>query len=204
MLEIRIGSAGSVIGFWLRWRCYSSDEPVSRIPLPAGYKVAGQESTMPEIPAASPIDPPTMPLKPNISPSDPSVLFSLVYLLADDNARQTILAPFYKFAQDDSAVFYPASTYSIIVNINQSSSDNGMSLSVDVSGGFKNYKYRWADWRPDSVVEKGLTDLGDGKAVEIGPGVHNVILRLEDVLSGVVVQVESVFYVASRMEPRLA
>ena len=202
MMEIRIGSAGSVIGFWLRWRCYGSDESVSRISLPTGYKVAGQESTMPGIPAASPIDPPTVPLKPDISPSDPSVLFSLVYLLADDNAPQTILAPFYKFAQDDSAVFYPASTYSVIVNINQSPSDNGMSLGVDVSGGFKNYKYRWADWGPASVVE-GLIDLGDGQTVEIGPGVHNVVLCLEDAVSGAVIQVESVFYVSSRMEPRL-
>jgi hypothetical protein len=197
MMEIRIGSGGSVIGFWLRWRCYSSDESVSRISLPRGYNLAGQVSTMPGIPAASPINPLTMPLEPNVGPNEPSDLFSVVYLLADENAPQTILAPFYKFAQDDSAVFYPASQYSIIVNINQSPSDNGMSLTADVSGGFKNYKYRWADWKPDSLAEEGLIDLGDGETVEIGPGVHNVVLCLEDALSGVVVQVESLFYVAA-------
>jgi hypothetical protein len=192
ILEIRIGSGDSVIGFWLRWRCVSSDESVDRLSLPAGFNVAATPSG---INPATPIAPPA---KPSIRPSDTPVQFSLVYLLADENAPQTVLAPFYMFTQEDSAIFYPASKYSIILNIMPSPSDNGMTLSADVSGGSKNYRYSWARWSPDSVAEEGVIVFGDGANAEIGPGVHNVVLRLEDTESLVVVQVESVFYVPSK------
>ena len=114
----------------------------------------------------------------------------LVYLAADENVVQTRLMPYYMITDDDFAVVAPASAHSFIVNIDQTVTRAGIDLRAVVTGGSGNYTYHWARLSPISVWSEGMQDLGSDDRVRLDVGLHNVVLMVQDKLTGAGFQTE--------------
>jgi hypothetical protein len=186
VIEVRVGVGGKIAGLWSKWRPYTTDEAVTRIPLSSlnGSKStsAAQGPSLRAVPGAITKD------------SDDEQAVQLVYMAGDENAIQTLLAPYYMITNSDFALVAPASSHSLIVNIEQDASPNGITLQAIVTGGSRNYNYRWARFSPISVWNDGMQDLGSSDQVRVDAGVHNIILLVEDKLTGAQVQTESMVY----------
>jgi len=181
MIEVRVGIGGKVAGLWSRWRPPIADETVTRVP-PPNLNGGTPPSPAARIPSVSSA-------QSSKNGGDENAL-QLVYLAADENVVQTRLMPYYMITNDDFALVAPASSHSFIVNIDQTVNRAGIDLRAVVTGGSGNYSYHWARLSPISVWSEGMQDLGSDDQVQLDVGLHNVVLMVQDKLTGARFQTE--------------
>jgi hypothetical protein len=173
--EVRIGGKDSggtakVGACWLTWRPCVPQALVDLLDKPATTASPANSSS---------------------APADPT----LVYRLADEGSLQTYVAPYYFIQQDDDGVFVPASAYSPAVAIVGDGSSGRLRLRTLVVRDSKNaessgnYVYRWA-CRDMTSIWGEIKDVGSDSVVELDPGVYDVILRVTDLDTGVVIFTE--------------
>lgn len=166
LLEVRIGRNDVIIGLWSRWRTCSGDESVTRILSPAANGTSGGTS----------------------SAQDNSL--PLTYVLDDETAPQTFLLPYYELRDDDNAIYFPASSYSLVVQLFQRRNPSGdTDVSALVVGGSGKYRFSWATWDPGNL-DGGIEAVGDDIQIKVSAGTRQVALVVEDEVTGVVKQVE--------------
>lgn len=180
LIEVRVGVGGRIGGLWSRWRPYVAEEDIARLDPPsltgssrspsarsaAAASVSGQNGTTGD-------DPPP-----------------LVYLASDENVVQTLLMPYYVVTQEESALVAPASSYSLMVNIDQAADASGITLQAVVNGGSGSFNYSWARFSPAYVSTEGIQDLGDAAQVRVDVGHHNIVLLVRDDATGASFQTE--------------
>ncbi len=106
----------------------------------------------------------------------------LIYQLDADSQR--FLAPYYLTPSGHHFGFQPASMYSMVLNAIQRDGEQGTDLFLAITGGGKKraFSVHWSCWRPDTLVEEGITYLGEGLKAPKGlsPAVYNVIADVID------------------------
>lgn len=197
-IEVRTGAAGKVVGLSSRWRPIVSSDSTRLLNVP------GQPSE-PVRPAADvmrarltesiePIAAPVPPVAGNgAAEEEPKP--ALAYVMQDETALQTVIAPYYAVISGHDGFFYPATTYSLLLNIVQSNGAGGVLLQALVAGGSGSYAYEWASWSPN-VFQEGSRNLGTGLEAEVPSGVHNVVLRVTDKATNVTAQTEAMVFAA--------
>jgi len=189
MIVLRIGVGGEVIGCTVRWRPCVSDEPVSMI-LNAAFDIQTLSSfSAVDPPAATPIQK----IEAGIPNERATASPVLVYLLGDDHVAQSFLTPFYVSGDEDELEFSPASTYSMLAQIDAVYAPEGFKASAVVMGGSGNFDYRWASWSPTNF-RRGVQERGSSKDIDIEGGAHNLILRVGDRATGQTASVEALVF----------
>jgi hypothetical protein len=172
-VDIRVGPGGAIGGCVVTWRpC---------IPL----------GVTPLVPFESPVSV-TPPSETSSDGSDESPAV-LVYCLADEGTAQPYLAPYYFMPKDDDGFFVPASAFSLIAEIADVSTAQEIGIAAVVDGGSGQYGYRWAVWNYTNLAE-GMVDVGSEDRIVLDPGCYNVVLRVTDTMTGMVIYVERSIY----------
>ncbi len=123
----------------------------------------------------------------------------LVYLLNDEHAEQSYLAPYYQsFSTDDEGSFLPASIFSPLVFILEQPEEGRTRLDALVIGGSGQYEYQWTRWSPLLDWDKSFKTLGSGVSQQVGVGVFDVAVNVKDSVTGATVRAESMIYSPSR------
>jgi hypothetical protein len=172
VVEFRVGGGGKLIGLNSRWR----------------PTVEGVTARM----LAPPDEAKSLPLQ-------------LVYVLAGDEDPLEFIAPYYRVSGDDpdTGSFLPASDHSLSVNLSQEASEdeNGqatVSITAEVSGGAGSLRYAWGAWRVDLGPSVGFQDLGSSNSVTLLPGVYNLVLDVEDTVTGAFLRQQALVYCGAR------
>lgn len=120
----------------------------------------------------------------------------LVYALDGENCPQKFITPYYLLLEGHHGGMFPASSYSLRVEMRFSEKRDGGAVVVPrVFGGSGDYTFNWAYWRPDVLFEEGLVGRGARESIELLPGVYNVMLHVKDNRTGVVQLHESMAFV---------
>jgi hypothetical protein len=106
----------------------------------------------------------------------------LFYQGGGHNEPQEILAPYYMVAgdDDDTAFVYPASRYSLLVQVSRQDSGERIRLSAEVTGNTGPVTFAWGAWSIDMGPAAHFGLLGSSASIELPPGAYNVILDVED------------------------
>ena len=130
----------------------------------------------------------------------------LFYRMAASEEPQTFIAPYYVTTSGDQGHFWPASSYSLLIDIAKEYTPAGAQLSAITAGsaGRKGFGYAWGFWRLDAL-ESGFQALSGAQSVRLkGPGIYNVVLDVEDLEIGVVARTQSILYLPSPQEQLVA
>lgn len=109
----------------------------------------------------------------------------LVYQGGGHDDPLELLAPFHLQAGEgsDTGTLWPASTRSLSVRLDRVDDDDGTRLSAEVSGGSGRPRFAWGAWRLDQVPGE-FAALGGSPTLQLAPGAYNVVLDVQDELSG--------------------
>jgi hypothetical protein len=127
----------------------------------------------------------------------------LVYQGGGHDEPQEILAPYYMIAGDDHhsaaddyhpAAVFPASRYSLLVQISREDNQESTRLSAKVAGNAGPLSYLWAAWRLDTESAGRFENLGSSTSVQLPAGAYNVILDVEDQLTHAFARLQCMVY----------
>jgi hypothetical protein len=109
----------------------------------------------------------------------------LFYQGGGHNEPQEMLAPYYMASgdDDDTALVFPASRYSLLVDVSRQDSGAGIRLSAEVTGNAGPISFAWGAWSIDMGPAEHFGLLGSSASIELPPGAYNVILDVEDQLT---------------------
>jgi hypothetical protein len=172
IVEIRVGGSGKIIGVNSRWRPFQATDLTKMLPIPS-------ESL--------------------------STNYQLVYLLGGDEEPQEFIAPYYRSqdeADPDTGSYLPASDRSMWVDFFREEGSDTTSLSASVSGNAGPVQYSWVAWRIDHGPFTGFEDLGTDSSITLTQGAYNVVLDVEDRLTGAFLRAQAVVYCGPKPIPR--
>jgi hypothetical protein len=182
-VEFRVGPGGAIGACDITWRpCI----PQGMTPL-ISVRSPPSDST-------SSIMSPT----PGTSNDVPAVLG---YLLADEGTMQPYLAPYYFVPEEDNGFYEPASAFSLIAEFADDSTADSARIAAAVNGGSGQYTYRWAAYDYADLAA-GMADLGSEDRIALDPGCYNLVLRVTDTATGMVIYVERSIYTDMLVTPR--
>lgn len=173
IIDVRIGASGKIVALRSCWRPFHQKEvtSVKRLSPP-------HESTHDEHGA-----------------EEGTIL---CYQLGGDEEPQTFIAPYYVTFTDHGQVVAPASSYSPVVRIAEEQAAQGVTLAAEVEGTLGPINYAWGAERLDSRDESAFVQLGSGRSVSLGPGVHDIAIDVQDKRTGAICRRGAIVYVASR------
>jgi len=168
-VDIRVGQDGAIGACWVNWRVSIPQgvTPLLDLSSSSGDSNQGEDNGDEET-VASPI---------------------LVYLLSDEGTTQSYLAPYYFYPDEDDGYYAPATAYSLVAEMTDESSGDENRVGCVVAGGSGNYEYRWLGWEATRAME-GPEELGSDDSVVLQPGSYNLVLRVQDTQTQMMVFVE--------------
>jgi hypothetical protein len=198
-IDVRIGRRGATVGLSSRWRPIVGDLLSSELSDPADHDLAETPSSM-AIPAPIP------PYRPLLASSQSEPIEArptgeevdvqeLVYLLADEQYPQNVLAPMYLRRSGHEGAWEAASLHSLSVEILERRNGGSVELAAFVTGGSGRLEYAWGAWDFDTFFVEGIRPIGDSSSITVEPRVHNVVLSVRDSLTGVFTTAEKTVFV---------
>jgi hypothetical protein len=118
----------------------------------------------------------------------PSVVESgrqlLVYLAGGPSEPLIYLAPYWRATGDepDEGTLSPATRHSLSIEVSRSDNGAGVTLAATVTGNTGTVRHAWGRWSLASDLGTAEV-LGEGPQVSLPPGVHNVVLDVEDTVT---------------------
>lgn len=167
-LDMRIGIGDVVLGFKLRWR------PIQG------------EGLSPEISPSAAADTGSAPH----SHGAAELSEELVYLLADDNERQTHLAPVYLSLAGHHGAIRAASSHSLVVELVARRTSRGADVGAQIDGGSGSFRFSWTCWRLTASAEEEVRTFGNTPIIQLEPGAWNVAVIIEDRMTGATAKAE--------------
>lgn len=121
---------------------------------------------------------------------------SIIYQAYGHDIPQDLLAPYYLMPGDDedTGALLPASSYSLLVDIGRDDGASTTQLTAQVTGNVGSLAYAWGAWPLEVGPVAGLTSLGTGATVQLEAGAYNVVLDVQDQLTGAFVRKAFVIY----------
>ena len=124
-----------------------------------------------------------------------------MYLMGGSDDPQTHILPYHMKQSDDDGSRWPASAYSLAVDIVERATTSGTQLESVVIPDGGRLRFEWGAW---SILESNaaLRSLGSGPSVLLNPpGLYNVVLDVELAVrersAPVFVRVQRIVYVRS-------
>src|SRR5262249_48769796 len=113
-----------------------------------------------------------------------------------DEEPQDIVAPYYRVTGDHPhhGGTFPASEYSLVVDIESSETLESVNLSARVSGHVGSLRYAWGYWRLQHGPAAGFEMLGTSSTARLPPGAYNVVLDVADTVTGAFARTQTLIY----------
>jgi hypothetical protein len=186
MVEVRIGPAGAVLGFFSRWRPVLDEHvEVALAPPPSSQGPASSSGGQ---------------------QGEPVIL----YVLDGESTPQQYLAPFYPGEDEEDLTLASATHLSLVVNLAPYSAEDPRKYVAVVEGGSGEYSFDWATLPFSEFAENVMVELGGGEivadrstdppsnlsVVELSPGSHLVLVNVVDLKTGAFTYHSEQVYVA--------
>jgi hypothetical protein len=161
-IDIRIGQKSKVVGFVSHWR----PALLEKAQLAQLFQLKEEEHS---------------------HSNDERPTPRLVYELNGENCPQAFITPYYLSLEGHHGGMFPASPFSLLVEMAFSEKTKGGAMVVPrIVGGSGDYTFSWAYWRPDALFDEGLVGRGEREFIELLPGIYSVMLHVRDNRTGVV------------------
>ena len=132
----------------------------------------------------------------------------LYYPMEGDEEPQRFIAPNYLVISEGHYNIFPASSYSLVIHIEEELIDHGNKVRliasvVNPDGSTSNktalgqIRYTWNAWRIDEGLISGLQDYGTSNTIDLKSGAYNVILVVEN-FYGSIASTQALVYTRNR------
>jgi hypothetical protein len=189
MVEVRIGPAGAVLGFFSRWRPVLDEHVEVALVPPTSQGSAGSGGGQ---------------------QGEPMIL----YVLDGESTPQQYLAPFYPGEDEEDLTLTSATQLSLVVDIAPYSAEDPGKYVAVVEGGSGEYAFDWATLPFSEFAENVMVELGGGEivadrstdppsnlsVVELSQGSHLVLVNVVDLETGAFTYHSEQVYVAESEE----
>ena len=128
----------------------------------------------------------------------------MYYAMDGDEQPQDVIAPYYLLpgSDEDLGGFAPASDRSLVVGISRSDGGTATTLTAMVSGGSGKARYAWGCWDLARGPSAGFEMLGTGPTTQLPAGAYNVVVDVEDTVTGAFARTQAVVYYRPDGGPR--